>query len=524
MNAIKKHGKKSLAKLAELTDQTKSSIYRQTKKIDARSEINSADFFETSTGAEWLRHLVFAVTLVFGLQANVGEDRLGLFFKLIDVTQFVGVSASSMGRLKKKMMQQLQAYELELQPVLNRLAKNISIVTGADETFFDRLIILLFMDLSSGFIFLEEGASDRKAETWNSKTTLFRNKFKDVLCLASDRGKSLITFTTQAKIKSIAELFHIQQSIVTLFRFAFASKTRSLNKQKDVQKKELNKLLTSQPDSPLIVEYQESLKEIEIKNTVINNGQATYKEQLNVITTAVHPFENVSQLKTSAQLTTQLQSNLATLRVVKKDCEITDGYNKLNYFENNIDEMSSLIDLWWRWIDCDIENVTQDIELRLWLKTKLLPTLYWKQQIKKSRASKPLKKYYKKLFETAEHNLNSDPLTQKYLTPNWMAWAKEWVLKFQRSTSQVEGRNARLSENHHCLRGLSELHIKAQTILHNFWITRDDNTTACERLFKEKPPNLFEWLCKKMPELPEPRKRWTKTKIASPPLEPIAAI
>ncbi len=134
LNAIKKHGKKSLAKLAELTDQTKSSIYRQTKKIDARSEINSADFFETSTGAEWLRHLVFAVTLVFGLQANVGEDRLGLFFKLIDVTQFVGVSASSMGRLKKKMMQQLQAYELELQPVLNRLAKNISIVLAAEQT------------------------------------------------------------------------------------------------------------------------------------------------------------------------------------------------------------------------------------------------------------------------------------------------------------------------------------------------------------------------------------------------------
>ena len=32
-DAIKSHGKKSLAKLAQLTDQTKSSIYRQIKKI-----------------------------------------------------------------------------------------------------------------------------------------------------------------------------------------------------------------------------------------------------------------------------------------------------------------------------------------------------------------------------------------------------------------------------------------------------------------------------------------------------------
>jgi len=124
----------------------------------------------------------------------------------------------------------------------------------------------------------------------------------------------------------------------------------------------------------------------------------------------------------------------------------------------------------------------------------------------------------------AESHLSSDPLTEHYISPQWIAWAKEWVLKFQRSSSQVEGRNARLSENHHCLRGMGELHIKSHTIVHNFWITRDDGTTAVERLFKFKPPNLFDWLCDHMPELAQPRKRWRKYKPTVLQVDVVAAI
>ncbi len=135
---------------------------------------------------------------------------------------------------------------------------------------------------------------------------------------------------------------------------------------------------------------------------------------------------------------------------------------------------------------------------------------YWKKQIKKSRSSKNLKEYYFQLHAKANEALVSDPLTIIYDSPRWNAWAKEWVLKFQRSTSQVEGRNARLDESHHRFRGMGELQIKTQTILHNFWITREDGTTAAERLFKFKPPNLFEWLLSNMPELGDPRQRKPK--------------
>ena len=230
--AIKSRGKKSLAKLSQLTGHSKSSTQRQIKKIKNRSNILGAEFFETAEGSTWLRRLVLAVTLVFGLQGNIGADRLALFFDILCVTSFIAVSASSMGRLKNTMMQKLQDYQKELQPTLDKLSAHLSIVAGADETFFDRLLILLFMDLSSGYICVEEAAENRKATTWNNKTALVRSRFKGILCLGSDRAKSLIKCTKDAKIKSIAELYHLQQSVVRLFRYAFSAKRKSLQKQK----------------------------------------------------------------------------------------------------------------------------------------------------------------------------------------------------------------------------------------------------------------------------------------------------
>jgi len=523
-DAIKSQGKKSLSKLAKLTKETKSNIYRKIKKIKSRSKVKGADFFETSEGEKWLRHLVIATTLVFGLQGKIGEDRLALFFEIIGVTQFVGVSGSSMGRLKNSMMQKLQAYQAELQPQLDEIAAGLSVVTGADETFFDRLLILLFMDLSSGFIFLEEGAPDRKASTWNNKTALIRHKFKKILCLVSDRAKSLIKFSKDSEVKSIAELYHLQQSVVRVFRYSFAAKHRSLAKQEKSIQKNLDTLIASKAESTVIEAHQESLKKIGDKKATLTQGQATYRQQIKTISTIVHPFDHCSQFKTSETLSNQLQSSLIVLRGITTACDIKDSKKRLNYFENNIEDMSSLIDLWWEWIDRDLENQTRDADLKFWLKTKLLPVLYWKQQIKKSRASKSLKDHYLDLHTKAESSLNADPFTKQYLTSQWKDWAKEWVLKFQRSTSQVEGRNARLSENHHCLRGMGALAIKSDTLLHNFWITRDDGTTAAERLFQFKPPNLFEWLCENMSELAQPRKRWTKSKNRYPQSDVLAAI
>jgi len=153
-----------------------------------------------------------------------------------------------------------------------------------------------------------------------------------------------------------------------------------------------------------------------------------------------------------------------------------------------------------------LERYTDDDSQRDWMKKRILPVEYWKEQVKKSRSSAILREHYRTLQSQAEARLNTNGLTDKYLSKKNRAWAKSWVVKFQRASSQVEGRNGCLTKIHQSLRGISNLQLKTDTILHNFQIKRSDNTTACERLYKFKPPDLCEWLINYMPELAKPRK------------------
>ena len=63
---------------------------------------------------------------------------------------------------------------------------------------------------------------------------------------------------------------------------------------------------------------------------------------------------------------------------------------------------------------------------------------------------------------------------------------------FQRSSSNVEGRNGYLSLRNHALRGLDHPRKRVcLTTVHNFLLTRPDGTTAAERFFGQKPRSMF---------------------------------
>ena len=70
--------------------------------------------------------------------------------------------------------------------------------------------------------------------------------------------------------------------------------------------------------------------------------------------------------------------------------------------------------------------------------------------------------------------------------------AKELAEVFQRSSSNVEGRNGYLSLRNHQLRGLDRPRKRGcLTAVHNFFLTRADGTTAAERFFGQKPRSMF---------------------------------
>lgn len=498
---LKNFGEQSLSQLATITGSSKSSVYRQRKTIKKRATQLGAKFFETEEGFQWLLRFLIATLLVFGLQSNVGADRISLFFNLMEVTKFIGTSSASIRRLKVQMMELLNKYEKELLPKMNTAAKNLNLMAGADETFFESLLVLVFMDLPSGFIFLEEQTNGRSFSIWLEHTKSFIGKFKGMLCLVSDRAMALIKLSKHYSCKSIADLFHAQMVIVKLLKFSFSAKHRSLDKKK------LEVLKNPNEDE------ESQLQEIEEKRAIINKAQASYRQELHNISTSVHPFNLSSEKQSTEEISKKLNNSLLVLRKVVTDCEIEDKKNSLDKFKRHIEPLSSLTNLWWQWVDCDLSYRTQDEEEIQWVKFYLLPYIYWRQQIHKSKSSKSLREFYESISKAAEEKLNNHRLTAKFLNSLWIDWAEKICAKYQRTTSAIEGRNGFLSGCNHDARGMTKLQLKSQTIIHNYWIEREDRTTAAERLFGFKPPNLFDWLVENMGELPLPRYRNEAKKI-----------
>ncbi len=70
--------------------------------------------------------------------------------------------------------------------------------------------------------------------------------------------------------------------------------------------------------------------------------------------------------------------------------------------------------------------------------------------------------------------------------------AQRLAAVFQRSSSNVEGHNGYLSLRNHQLRGLEQPRQReCLTAIHNFFLTRDDGTTAAERFFGQKPRSML---------------------------------
>src|SRR5712664_514154 len=164
-NSIREHGPQSVRRLAERTGLSKSSVHRHLQAIGRRDRYPESSFWETEAGRAWLIRLVVATLFVFGLQRGVGAETLSEFFSRLRLEGHVGCSPSAlrtvMHTLERLLLETAAAWEKEgiahgeIRPVIG----------AVDETFLQRMM-LVFMDLATGYLLMEEGAADRSYDTW----------------------------------------------------------------------------------------------------------------------------------------------------------------------------------------------------------------------------------------------------------------------------------------------------------------------------------------------------------------------
>src|ERR687883_114596 len=249
INAIREHGKQSIRSLADRIGLSKSSVHRHLQAMDRRDRYPESSLWETEPGRAWLIRLVVATLFVFGLKRGVGAETLSEFFSRLHLEAQVGCSPSAL----RTMMHTLERLILGIAAAWEKdgiAHGEIRPVIGAvDETFLQRMM-LVFMDLGTGYLLMEEVATDRSFDTWFDRANDRLKTFgTEVLSLVSDRAKALIKLAhTGLGCPSIPDLFHLGHDLAKGYSLAIFGRLRQAKQALDQAKQHLKSLPTSQAD------------------------------------------------------------------------------------------------------------------------------------------------------------------------------------------------------------------------------------------------------------------------------------
>lgn len=463
--------------------------------------------WEIKEGSLWLRLLVFSSLYVFGLKAGVGADTLSLFFKMIRIDTHVGISPAALRTQINKMERLLPQFQEECEKSVDKQKRKV--VAGLDETFFGNFMILVLMDLRSGYLLLEDITDDRCYETWYKKVSpRLESLGVEVNHAISDRAKALIKMAvTGFDCDSGADLFHAQQDMSRWLGAKIGRRASNAEKQlHTVQTTESNISKTASMLKIIGLKMTRMTAEKELENA--KKTQVDYHENLQGIADEIHPFSlNDNSINDAEKVEKNLELRAQAFENIAEEQQINDYKGVMKKFRNQIQPLAVSISFWWLWVRETLQSIELNDDTELWLTSTLLPVVYWHQKMEQTK-NRNSKANYRKAWETASDKLKADSFSKKLSTSEmqqWLTLAENMARQFQRSSSAVEGRNGCLSQMYHNGRGLNERRLNALTVIHNYGIKREDGTTAAMRLFDTEFPDLFSWLLDEMGELPLPR-------------------
>lgn len=377
-------------------------------------------------------------------------------------------------------------------------------VVAMDETFFGDFLILVLMDLRSGYLILESVATNRCFDTWFTHVEpRLKGLGIHVNHAVTDRAKALIKLAmTGFKCESGADLFHAQQDVV---RWLGASLGRRLSNAE----KQLT--AASEPEDIALAEQNVASRK---------ESKLQYHENLQGLSEDLHPFSLLNnQPQTEDKLLDKLEKRVCCFEGIAKQQAIPDANDTAKKLRNQIPPLAVNVTSWWLWVNETLQALNVDVILRTWIIDALLPVVYWHHQLHKTQ-NRQLREKYQQAWKSSSAVLRQHPLTDALSVcklQHWLTWAEWMVQHFHRSSSAVEGRNGSLSKMYHNGRGISESRLKALTVIHNYGLKRRDGTTAAQRFFEQDSPDLFSWILDEMGELPLPRQ--ARPKVTLDPLK-----
>jgi hypothetical protein len=282
-NSFCDNAPQSIRQVAHQTGLSKSSVHRLKQAMERRDTHPESWWWETDAGHGWCIRLVVATLYTFGLKRGVGAETISEFFGRLRLETRMGCSPSAlrgmMQALEQAILETAQGWEHE-----GIAEGEVRPIIGAvDETFLERMM-LVFMDLVSGYLLFEEVAEDRSYDTWYA---LVKARLAvlgvEVRYLVSDRAKALIKLAeTGLECLSMPDVFHLIHELVKSYSLSMCSRLRQARQAlKQAQEQRSG---AEAPQAQTVVEAREA--EVTHWETV----HSAYRHHLERVSLTVHPW------------------------------------------------------------------------------------------------------------------------------------------------------------------------------------------------------------------------------------------
>jgi Family of unknown function (DUF6399) len=486
-----------------------------------------AQFFQRGPGLAFLHRLVVAFHLVC-LEVGACGIRLAcLFLHLTGLDRFVASSYGTQQQVNRQVEEAIVAYR---HAETARLATDMprkDITLTQDETFTGGLC-LVGIEPVSNYIILEQLAQARDQTTWNAlMAPALATLNCRVLQSTSDEAPGLVAYVEQhLEAHHSPDVFHVQHELSKAVCAPMATKVRTAHKAVTEATERLEQVQASlhtpsdeppkrgpgrPPQATLSLEHaQQALDTASREHERLAQQRERVTRSMRAIGHAYHFVDLERGVRRNGKLiAADIHEHIDTIRAVAHEENLSQTcFDRIAKAERVVPKMQATIAFVSGYVRQQVRQLALPSLASYSMHAHLIPACYLERvaQTRTVSAGEPLRELATRLrtplFEPGGVFAALSEAQQNQLTHQ----AKELAEVFQRSSSNVEGRNGYLSLRNHQLRGLA-LPRKREclTAIHNFFLTRSDGTTAAERFFGQKPRSMFAAILDSVDLPPAPR-------------------
>jgi len=481
-------------------------------------------FLHCPAGEAFLRRVLLAALTTFCLRGAAGLRLVSAFLRQTQLDRFVACSRGALHPLRAHLEADLAAFQHQHQPHLAQQMAPRRITVVADENFHGPDNCLVAIEPVSNFILVERYAQRRDADTWQRAILEgIKGMPVEVVQLTSDQATGLLCCAEKGlRVAHSPDLFHGQRDLLSPVLLPLQRPIQEAHKQlqKAAERTERLDAPDEEPQSDdeliaLIEAVRQQMKAERHLEEVSQRKQEAV-EQVRGIADDYHPFDRQTGMPVTAQeVGVRLGGHLDRLDEVVQQAGLgqraTEAVCRCRGW---VGLLVGCVGWFWGLAQARLEELELSQEQEQLVRQKLLPGHYWEAAAGRARTSEErerLTEMASKLKEQAWSGGGALSELSEEERGRVQRVARETAGLFSRSSSCVEGRNGRLSLQHHGHSRVSQRRLVALTVIHNYLVERSDGTTAALRFFNQKPPELFGWLLDRLPDLPRPAKKRRET-------------